>query len=166
MDEKPETGVNPVEEMKPVSGPRRRAPMFYAGETYGHVRASGGEKTFRRRQVQYPDVERNANGSVPGIRNKFMRRLIRGALKRKFSTVESARKLPQAMLEQARLIAKENGKSSRWARQLFAKELAIHRVAYVPSDLRAERTKKRKLKREGKKDAIAQLVDRMTEAKR
>lgn len=141
-------------EKAPVSGPRRRAPMFYAGETYG------------RRRVQYPDVERYANGVLPSKRNKIMRRLIRSALKRKFSTVETALKLPRAMLEQARLIAKENGKSSRWARALFAKELAIHQPAYVPADLRAERAERRRLKRAGKKDAIAQLVDRMAGEKR
>ncbi len=146
------------EEEKPVAGPRRRAPMFYAGEMMGVGN--------RRRRINYPDVERYANGAVPGRRNKIARRIIRGALKRKFSSVERARKLPQAMLEQARLIARENGKSAKWAKQLYAKELAIHQDVYVPSDLRAVRTEKRRLKRVGKKDAISQLVDRMAGEKR
>jgi hypothetical protein len=164
MDDKPEK-IETYDEQKRVGilsgkpcedrpvGPRRRAPMYYAGETYG------------RHRVQYPDVERYPNGALPGIRNKLMRRLIRKALKRKFSTVETARKLPQAMLEQARLIAKENGKSARFARRLYAQELAIHQTVYAPTkpELRAMRAKNRKLKREGKKDAISQLVDRMAE---
>lgn len=145
-----------VEERPPVAGPRRRAPKFYVGETYG------------RHKINYPDVERYPNGAVPGVRNKHMRRIIRGALKRSFSSVEKARKLPQAMLEQARLIAKENGKSSRFARRLYAQELAIHQTVYAPTkpELRAMRAKNRKLKREGKKDAISQLVDRMAEKQR
>jgi hypothetical protein len=154
-DEKNRVGIlsgKPCER-RPV-GPRRRAPMFYAGETFGY------------HTINYPDVERNADGSVPGIRNKVARRIIRGALKRKFSRVEQMRKLPQAMLEQARLIAKENGKSARFARRLYAKELAIHQTVYVPADLRAERRLKRAQKRAGQTDAIAKLVDRMTEQKR
>lgn len=136
----------------PVYGPRRRAPMYYAGETYG------------RRPIQYPDVERDARGRVSGIRDKAARRIIRAALKRKFSKVERGLALSRAMLAQAREIARGEKKGSRWARKLFAKELAIHQSVYAPDhkQLRAIRTEKRKLKREGKKDAIAQLVDRMT----
>lgn len=143
------------------AGPRRRAPQWYAGETYGKRRMGRTWPKTRGRSIQYPDVERYANGVVPATRNKHMRRLIRGALKRKFSRVESGLKLPRAMLEQARLIAKEQGKSARWARRLFKKELAIHQPVYVPSqkELRALRTAKRKLKR--KQDAISQLVDKM-----
>ena len=123
--------------------------MYYAGEIYG------------RRRMHYPDVERHANGTIPGVRNKHMRRLIRKAFKRHHSKVEKGLKLPRTMLEQARLIAKENGKSARWARRLFAKELAIHQP--MPND--PVRTQRRayakRLKKEGKKDAISQLVDKM-----
>lgn len=132
-------------------GPRRRAPKYYVGETYG------------RRPVVHPDVERNANGSVPGIRDKQARRLIRGALKRRFSRVERALVLPREMKKQAREIAREEKKSTRWARRLFTQELAIHQAVYAPSkaEIRAIRTMKRRTQRVGKKDAIAQLVDRM-----
>lgn len=146
------------------SGPRRKAPRYYAGETYGD------------RRIQHADVERNRNGSLPGIRNKAARRIIRGAFKRKLSHVEQALQLPRAMQAQAREIVSEysavedrngtrawKGKSTRAARRLFAQELAIHVPVYVPDQktLRAMRTAKRKLKRAGKTDAIGQLVDRM-----
>ena len=147
-----ERGVGIASQQPPLevkAGPRRRPPAFYAGETYGKYR------------IQYPDVERYNNGVVPGKRNKFARRVIRGALKRKFSRIESALKLPRAMQAQAREIARDNKKSTRWARRLYAQELSIHAPVYVPADLRALRTAKRKLKRQGKQDAIAQLVDRM-----
>ncbi len=152
-------------ELGPVSGPRRRAPAFYAGETYG------------RHIIQFPDVARHANGAVASKRDKQARRLIRGALKRRFSRVESAMKLPRAMQAQAREIIRDApatriddttgrtlriGKSPRAAHRLFASELAIHEPVYVPADLRALRTAKRKLKRQGRLDAIGQLVDRMS----
>lgn len=163
MNEKPiETMLyTPSEpEPAPVAGPRRRAPMFYAGERYAG------------RRMQYPDVQRYPDSYVPALRgkpvsarNKHMRRLIRGAFKRHHSSVEQALKLPRAMLEQARLIAKEEGKSSRFARRLFARELALHDTVYVPSsqELRSARTQKRKDKRAGRKDAIAQLVEKMAD---
>jgi hypothetical protein len=160
------------EPIGPAYGPRRRAPRYYAGETYKGLR------------MQYPDVERNPNGSLPGIRDKAARRLIRKAFDAKHnSRVEQALKLPRAMKAQAREVASEervekiadhhNGNRStkftstsgetRWARRLFASELAIHRPVYAPDQktLRAMRTAKRKEKRAGKFDAIGQLVDRM-----
>ena len=158
MDETngPLSGLPP----SPVAlGPLRRAPRFYAGETYAG------------RQINYPDVERYPNSYAPAlrgktasVRNKHMRRLIRGALKRKFSKVEQALKLPRAMQEQAREIARVEGKSNRWARRLFDKELAIHQAVYVPSqkETRLIRTVKRARKRRGGVDAIEALVDRMT----
>jgi hypothetical protein len=132
----------------------RRAPKFYAGETYG------------QREIQHNDVERYPNGAIPGIRDKFARRLIRGALKRRFSSVEQSVNLARAMRAQAYDVADDENKSGRWARRLLAKELALHTTVYVPENLRAERTKKRRLKRLGRKDAIAQLVDKMTEQRR
>jgi hypothetical protein len=132
-------------------GPKRRAPTYYAGETYA------------RRILNYPDVERFPNGGIAGIRDKAARRLIRSALKRKFSKVEKGLGLPRAMKAQAREVARADGKSTRWARRLYEQELAIHQAVYVPSqkETRAIRTQKRKLKREGKLDAIGALVDRM-----
>ncbi len=143
-------------------GPLRRAPFYYTGETYG------------RHRIQYPDVERYANGVLPGVRNKAARRIIRGALKRRFSAVERRLKLPRGMLEQAREIISDNeahrnksrASKSRLARRLFAMELAIHRPVYAPEDLRALRTQKRKDKRAGKGDTISQLVDAMAGAKK
>jgi hypothetical protein len=161
FDEKRKVGIlsgkPPSEE--PI-GPRRRAPMYYAGQTYGRRRIGRTGGKTQGREILYPDVERYANGAVPGKRDKLARRVIRGALKRSFSSVERALKLPRAMKEQARLIAKEQGKSSQWALRLFDRELAIHETVYAPSkkELRAMRTAKRK----GKKDAISQLVDKMT----
>lgn len=145
-DEIKQVGIlsgKPCEE-RPV-GPRRRAPVFYAGETYG------------RRRMHYPDVERHGNGVVPGVRDKFMRRLIRKAFKVHHSKVEKALKLPRAMFEQARQIAKEEKKSSHWARRLFEKELALHQAA--PN--KPTRAQRRALKRAGVKDAISQLVGAM-----
>lgn len=141
-------------------GPARRAPEFYAGENHG------------RRKVQYPDVERHANGALPSARNKVARRIIRGALKRRFRRVEQALKLPRAMLAQAVEIIQEQHPTKstsakmRRARALLAMELAIHSPVYVPADLRALRTQKRKDKRAGKGDAISQLVDSMAGARR
>lgn len=147
FDEKRGVGIasgKPPSDVK--FGPRRKAPMYYAGETYG------------RHVINYPDVERNVNGSLPSKRNKFARRIIRGALKRRFSSVERGLKLPRAMQAQAREIAKENHKSTRWAKRLYQQELAIHRT--VPNT--PTRSQARALKRAGKTDAISQLVDRMT----
>lgn len=157
-------------------GPYRKAPLYYAGETYG------------RRHIQYPDVVRYPNGALPSTRNKAARRVIRAALKRKFSKVETALVLPRAMKMQARELASErtekiadyhNGNRStyfastsgdtRFARRLYAQELAIHEPVYAPSskELRAMRTAKRKLKRQGKPyDAISSLVDKMAGEKR
>lgn len=170
----------PIESLPPnvpaaISGPRRRAPMYYVGETYGRKKArtiegattfADGRRVTSPRSMQYPDVERNPNGSVPGIRNKFMRRLIRKAFKVHHSKIEKALKLPRAMLEQARLIAKENGHGSKWARRLFARELAIHQEAEQQPIRAQRRDHQRRLRRAGKKDAIAQLVERMSEERR
>lgn len=136
-----------------VHGPRRPAPMFYAGEAYGP------------RGVQYPDVERHPNGALPAIRNKHMRRVIRRALKAKFSSLTKPLRLAQGLLAQAYEVARDEKKSGRWARRLLAKELAIHQAAYVPShdELRKQRTAKRARLRKGLAgDAISALVDKMS----
>lgn len=154
-DKPPESDPeSPAEAEAPA--PRRRAPEFYAGETFGRQKAKtpSGRTVRVPRSVQYPDVERHANGAVPSKRNKLMRRMIRKALKKRFSKVEQARKLPQAMLEQARVIAEENGRGSRFARRLYEKELAIHQPVFVP-----ERAEDRRDNRDEQKDAIAQLVE-------
>ena len=137
-------------EPTPVSGPRRKAPAFYAGETYG------------RNRVQYPDVERWPNGALPSKRDKLARRIIRGALKKRFSSLTPALRLAQGLRAQAYEAARDDKRSGRWARRLLAKELEIHQTVYVPADLRALRTAKRKRLRAGRAgDAISELVDRM-----
>lgn len=147
-------------------GPRRRAPRYYAGETYGRRArfrvGTGGMQKGPGRSIQHRDVERYKNGTVVGIRNKAARRLIRYALKRKFSSVERGLKLPRGMMSQATDIVREasaietrdgktawKGKSPRAAQRLLAAELAIHQPVYAPSqkELRAMRTVKRKEKR-------------------
>lgn len=146
-----------------VSAAPRRAPEFYAGKTMGNRGKNG--KRGGRKSIQHADVVKHANGAIPGVRNKFMRRRIRKALKNVNSAVETARKLPQALMAQAADIATSEGKKGgRWARRLLAKELAIHQPVYAPTkkELRALRTQKRKDERAGKKDAIAKLVDKMT----
>lgn len=159
FDEKHGVGIlsgKPPSDVK--LGPKRRAPRYYAGETYG------------RHLINYPDVERYGNGVLPAIRDKAARRVIRGALKRRFSTIEKALKLPRAMKAQARELVhddhreKSTSAQTRRARRLYAMELAIHAPAHVPLDLRALRTAKRKLKRQGKVDAISALVDRMSKS--
>lgn len=145
---------NEIDEKHPA-GPRRKAPAFYAGETYG------------RNRVQYPDVERWPNGALPSKRDKLARRVIRGALKRTFSSLTKSLKLAQGLRAQAYEAARDEqpkgAKRGRRARRLLAKELAIHQIVYVPADLRAERTAKRKRIRAGLAgDAISALVDRMT----
>jgi hypothetical protein len=132
-------------------GPMRRAPEYYAGEKIG------------RQVIQHKDAERYGNGALPGKRNKAARRVIRGALKRRFSKPERAMGLPRAMQAQGLEIARENGKSDRWAKRLYAKELAIHQPVYAPDKktLRKMRTEARAAKRKGKLDAIGQLVDAM-----
>lgn len=135
-----------------MQGPCRKAPEWYAGET------------FCGRRVQYPDVERYPNGALPSKRNKFMRRVLRGALKRKFSRVESARQLGQGMLLQAYEIARDEEKSGRFARRLLAKELKIHTTVYAPDGktLRKIRSERRaRLRRGEHPDVIAALVDKM-----
>lgn len=139
-------------EPNPVSGPRRKAPAFYAGETYG------------RHVVQYSDVERYPNGALPSRRDKLARRIIRGALKKKFSSLTKSLRLAQGLRAQAYEATREEkgSKRGRAARRLLAAELAIHKTVYVPADLRAERTEKRKRLRAGLAgDAISELVDRM-----
>lgn len=171
MDDKNEN-LGPLSGLPPTApqGPRRRAPIYYAGEHYG------------RRSMQYPDVERNRDGSMPGIRDKHARRIIRAAFKRQTTRVERGLRAAREMKRQARQLAddrdvkiedKHNGNRStyfastsgetHWANRLFAKELAIHQPVYAPSkkELRKMRTAARKAKRAGKLDAIGQLVDRM-----
>lgn len=134
-----------------VVGPRRAAPMFYAGESYNE------------HDVQYPDVERYPNGALPSKRVKPMRRIIRAALKKTFSRLTKSLRLAQGLKAQAYEVARDEKRSGRYARRLLAKELAIHQTAYVPADLRALRTEKRKKLRKGLAgDAISELVDRMT----
>ncbi len=138
-------------------GPGRPAPMHYAGETFGpHV-------------VQYPDVERYPNGALPSIRSKPMRRIVRGALKRKFSKVEQGRKLIHGMTAQAYEIARDEKASGRYARRLLAKELKIHQSVYAPDGktLRKIRTEKRaRLRRGEPADAISALVNKLAGEKR
>lgn len=139
-------------EPAPASGPRRRAPAFYAGETYG------------RNRVQYPDVERRPNGALPSKRDKLARRVIRGALKKRFSGVSF--RLAQGLRAQAYEATREDKatKRGRAARRLLAAELAIHKTVYVPTkpELRAMRTKIRAGQmRDRAKDAISELVERM-----
>ncbi len=164
FDEKRGVGILSGKPPTKWQGPRRRPPRYYAGETYGKRRLGRTRAKMLGRLINYPDVERHANGSLPAIRDKPARRLIRGALKRHYSKVEKSLKLPRAMLAQARLIAREEKKSAKWAKRLYARELTIHETVFAPSgkELRKIRTAKRKLKREGKKDAITQLVERMT----
>lgn len=155
-------------ESDPVYGPRRRAPHYYVGEHYGNEpiggTVPGGVRHTKPRQIQYPDVERHPNGAIPGVRNKIARRIIRGALKRRFSRVERALKLPRAMMAQAREVARDEKKSPAWARNLYLKELSIHQTVYAPDQkaLRAMRTEKRRRERRGEVDAIEALVDRMS----
>lgn len=177
-DEKNKVGILSGKPPTERQGPLRRAPTWYAGETFGERRIGAGRRHRTRqgqyvsgqsyktagRPVQYPDVVRNKNGSLPSKRNKVARRIIRGALKRKFSSVERELKLPRAMQMQAREIARENKKSTRWAQRLYEQELSIHTPVFVPSKpaLRAMRTARRKAARAGVvKDAISQLVDKM-----
>jgi hypothetical protein len=130
-----------------VYGPRRRAPHYYAGESRG------------RHVMNYPDVERYPNGALAGRRDKLARRVIRAAFGRHFSSVEKGIKFARALKAQAYEVA-PNGHA---ARRLLAAELAIHQTVYAPSqkELRALRTERRKLKRQGKLDAIGQLVEKM-----
>lgn len=133
-------------------GAARHAPDFYAGETYGPYR------------VQYPDVERYPNGALPSIHSKPMRRIVRAALKRKFSRVETARKLIQGMTLQAYEIARDEKSSGRYARRLLAKELKIHQTVYAPygKTLRKIRTEKRaRLRRGEAADPISALVNKL-----
>lgn len=149
---KPNTQTQRTDDV--LHGPRRKAPAFYAGETYG------------RHVVQYPDVERHPNGALPSRRDKLARRLIRGALKKAYSSLTKALRLAQGMKAQAYEATREEkgSKRGRAARRLLAAELAIHKTVYVPEDLRAERTEKRKRLRAGLAgDAISELVDRMAQ---
>jgi len=131
----------------------RKAPEFYAGERYNeHV-------------VQFNDVERRPNGTIPSKRSKIMRRLIRGALKAKFSRLTSSLRLARGLKAQAFSLAREEKRSSRWGLRLLAKELTIHRTVYAPTgpELRAMRTLKRARARKGVvQDTIMAIVDRMT----
>lgn len=139
-------------------GPARPAPVHYAGETFGpHV-------------VQYPDVERYPNGALPAKRNKSMRRMIRAALKRTYSSTTKSLRLAQGLIAQAYEAARDEKprKSGRWARRLLAKELAIHKAVYAPDQktLRKIRTAKRARIRKGlAADPIAALVNKMADGK-
>ena len=145
------SGLPPTE----TQGPRRKAPGYYIGETVGGYR------------VNYPDVERYSNGAIAGKRNKAARRIIRKAFMKAGSRVEKNIRLSRAMKAQAREIVhddhedKSRTAQSRRARRLYEAELALHQTVYVPDskELRKMRTARRKQKREGRKDAIAKLVD-------
>lgn len=179
-DEEKKVGVLSGKAPTEWQGPRRKAPRYYAGLTYGRFRGRGSYgKSARRstslvkhkRPMVYPDTEHNKNGSLAGIRNKAARRLIRGAFKRQTSSVERGIKFARALKAQAvelvRQEPKHKGKSpsalSHIARKLLEAELSIHEPVWVPSkkEIRAMRTQKRKDKRAGKLDAIGQLVDKM-----
>lgn len=138
-----------------IQGPRRRAPRYYAGEIYG------------RHHVNHLDVERNADGSVPGIRDKSARRIIRKAFGRSFSRVEKRINFAREMKAQALEVARDEKKSTRWGLRLLAKELAIHQTVYCPDKktIRAMRTAKRKLTRKGQKDFITQALEKLAEKK-
>lgn len=155
-DETHQVGILSGKPPTVAQGPRRRAPAFYAGETFG------------RHIINYPDTERYPNGALPSTRNKIMRRIIRGALKRRFSKVEQGLKLPRAMQAQARELAAEQIKGAekraargRWARRLFTRELAIHQARPGEATRKQRRAYAKLLKKHGQKDAIAQLVDKM-----
>lgn len=75
-DQGQEVGERSGREPTEPQGPRRRAPQYYVGETYG------------RHKINYPDAQRYPNGALPGIRNKAARRIKRAALGRVFSTLE------------------------------------------------------------------------------
>lgn len=143
----------------PVYGPLRRAPQFYAGEHFG------------RHRMQHADVTRNANGSLPGIRNKAARRIIRKAFAAKVSRVEQGLRRTRELKAQAReVIADEHYEKSssaqmRRARKLLAAELSIHQPVYAPTgpELRAMRTAKRKEMHTGKKDFITAAIEQIVE---
>lgn len=161
MDNKPE------EETGPMHGPFRKAPHYYVGETVG------------RHTVNYPDVERNPNGTIAGIRDKAARRQIRGLMMRSFSRIDSrirkGRQLGQKMLDYAEGVIEEKKLSKkglrRRAKKLLAKALSLHKpVEQV--DSRALRTAFRKRKREVAKErgihvreleasVVKQLADKM-----
>lgn len=155
-----EAGSIPAE-VAPVHGPKRRAPRYYAGESVG------------KHPMLYPDTERNPNGSVPGIRDKGARRIIRKAFAAIFSPVERGLRRTRALQAQAReVISNEHGKKSssaqrHRARRLLAAELAIHQPVYAPDKktIRAMRTAKRKAERAGKKDFITSAIERIVEKK-
>ncbi len=139
-------------------GPLRRAPAFYAGETFG------------RRPVQYPDTERYGNGALASRRDKLARRVIRAGLKRTYSSLTKSLRLAQGLKAQAYEAARDEqpkgAKRGRWARRLLEKELSIHQPVYVPADLRALRTERRKKARKGLPvDAISALVDAQAKKK-
>jgi hypothetical protein len=114
----------------PISGPRRKAPAYYVGETVGRWRA------------MHPDVERLPNGAVPSKRNKAARRLIRKALLNSHRPIERGIRLVRDMRAQALEVARAEKKSTRWGLRLLAKELAIHQPAYVPETKAARRAAK------------------------
>ena len=166
----PLSGLPPTE----VQGPRRKAPGYYIGETVGgRLRPKGtrgaqhDQMKFGGNRVNYPDVERYPNGAIAGKRNKAARRIIRKAFMKAGSRVEKNIRLSRAMKAQAREIVhddhedKSRTAQSRRARRLYEAELALHQTVYVPDskELRKMRTARRKQKREGRKDAIAKLVD-------
>ncbi len=140
----------PENEIPEPSGPRRRAPRYYAGETYGGRHKRG---MFIPRRMQHGDVTRYANGALPGIRNKPARRIIRKAFSASFRPVEHHLKLLRAMKVQAVDMTKNQpmwkGKGTRAAKRILALELALHQPVYAPpyKELRAARTEARKQKR-------------------
>lgn len=151
------TGVT-LPEPDPVQGPRRKSPPYYIGESYGRYR------------TVHADVERNPNGSLPGVRNKAARRLIRKAFGKNHSLVETRIRNARALKAQAVEVISEDkqyrGRSrhakAKIAKKLLAMELAIHTPVYAPDKktLRKMRTEARRAKRRGEVDAITALADK------
>lgn len=100
---KPDVGELSGRPPTDTQGPLRKAPRYYAG------------KTYKRRQLARPATERNANGSLAGLRDKGARRVIRAAFGRTISSVERGLRLAREMKAQARDIVRDEHKGSRKA---------------------------------------------------
>lgn len=163
FDDKNGVGIRSQRPPTAPQGTRRKAPLYYAGETLGdRLRGPLQKNSTNRvhkaiiggRSINYPDVQRYDNGAVPGIRDKHARRMIRKAITRVHSRVEvsihKARELKNEALAQAR----EEKKSTRWGLRVLAQELALHQPLDVPSgkEIRAMRTEARKKQRAYRKE--------------
>lgn len=127
--------IAPEEEPAPPSGPRRKAPTYYAGEVIGV-----GRYNIR---INHPDVERWPNGALVGTKHdKLARRRIRARLKERYSSIEAAIKKAR----QLRLKFVEMADNMKEARRLHDRTLALHQP--LPDvDSRALRTAFRERKR-------------------